>query len=184
MHPKDHVIKKETLAKCLNSVYMNPHHVCQSSAINFKFFADIIEKKYNEQRDTINEEFFKKCVCSVIIFDSLDLLISKAEWYPKGGNKAQIVPYTIAKLFTLIPSNKDIDWKYIWTKQALYPALADELRRIAKITHKFLMNIADGGLVAVVEGDGQRFVGSLRRLDADEPLAVAAGLSLDGGAAP
>ena len=147
MHPKDHVIKKETLAKCLNYIYMNPHQVCQSSAINFKFFADIIEKKYNEQRDTINEEFFKKCVCAVIIFDSLDLLISKAEWYPKGGNKAQIVPYTIAKLFTLIPGNKDIDWKYIWTKQALYPALADELRRIAKITHKFLLNIADGGLV-------------------------------------
>lgn len=147
MHPKAQVIKKETLAKCLNSVYMNPHQVCQSSAINFKYFAEIIEAKYNDQRDTINEEFFKKCVCSVIIFDNLDLMISKAPWYPKGGNKAQIVPYTIARLFTLIPSNKDIDWKYIWQKQTLYPALADELMRIAYITHKFLLNIADGGLV-------------------------------------
>jgi len=147
MHPKAQVIKKETLAKCLNSVYMNPHQVCQSSAINFKYFAEIIEAKYNDQRDTINEEFFKKCVCSVIIFDNLDLMISKASWYPKGGNKAQIVPYTIARLFTLIPSNKDIDWKYIWQKQTLYPALADELMRIAYITHEFLLNIADGGLV-------------------------------------
>lgn len=33
MHPKTQVIKKEKLAKCLNSVYMNPHQVCQSSAI-------------------------------------------------------------------------------------------------------------------------------------------------------
>lgn len=147
MHPKNQVIKKETLAKCLNSVYMNPHQVCQSSAINFKYFADIIEEKYNNQRDTINEEFFKKCVCSVIMFESLDLLISKESWYPKGGNKAQIVPYTIAKLFTLIPKNKDIDWRYIWMKQALYPALSDELRRIAYIAHLYLLNVADGGLV-------------------------------------
>lgn len=93
---------------------MNPHQVCQSSAINFNRFAGVIEKIYDENRDSINEDFFRKCVSSVILFDTLDGLISKASWYPKGGNKAQIVPYTIAKLMTLIPKGKDIDWRYIW----------------------------------------------------------------------
>ena len=146
-NPKQQVIKKEKLAKCLNTLYMNPNQVCQSSAINFSKFADVIEKMYDESRESINEEFFKKCVCSVIIFDQLDTLINKAEWYPKGGNKAQIVPYTISKLMTLIPKDRDLDWKTIWLKQSMYPALADELLRLAEITHNFLEEEAQGGLV-------------------------------------
>lgn len=140
-------MKKEKLAKCLNSIYMNPNQVCQSSAINFSKFSTIIDDLYENHRDDINEEFFKKAICSVIIFDNLDSLIGKASWYPKGGNKAQITPYTIAKLMTLIPKNKDIDWKTIWQKQTLYQELAEELLRIAYLTHNFLMEQAHGGLV-------------------------------------
>ena len=146
-NPKKQVIKKERLAKCLNTIYKNPYQVCQSSAINFSKFADVIEKMYDESRESINEEFFKKCVCSVIIFDQLDSLINKADWYPKGGNKAQIVPYTISKLMTLIPQGRDLDWKTIWLKQSIYPALADELLKLAEVTHHFLENQAQGGLV-------------------------------------
>ena len=93
---------------------MNPHQVCQSSAINFTRFADFVDDMYENHRDDINEEFFKKCVCSVIMFDTLDKLINKASWYPTGGNKAQIVPYTISKLMKIIPKEKDIDWISIW----------------------------------------------------------------------
>lgn len=150
MHPKNQVIKKEKLAKCYNTILMNPHQVCQSSAINFNRFAGVIEKIYDENRDSINEDFFRKCVSSVILFDTLDGLISKASWYPKGGNKAQIVPYTIAKLMTLIPKGKDIDWRYIWQKQTLYPELVEELLRLAYCTHNFLMDQANGGIVRTI----------------------------------
>nr|WP_297061461.1 AIPR family protein [Prevotella sp.] len=146
-NPKRQVVKKEKLAKCLNSIYMNPNQVCQSSAINFSKFSTIIDDLYENHRDDINEEFFKKAICSVIIFDNLDSRIGKASWYPKGGNKAQITPYTIAKLMTLIPKNRDIDWKTIWQKQTLYKELAEELLRIAYLTHNFLMEQAHGGLV-------------------------------------
>ena len=59
------------------------------------------------------------------IFDKLDKLISKEEWYPKGGNKAQITPYTISKLMTLLPKGSDLDWISIWNKQTLYPAVSN-----------------------------------------------------------
>lgn len=150
MHPKNQVIKKEKLAKCYNAILMNPHQVCQSSAINFNHFAGIIEKIYDEDRDSINEAFFQKCVSSVILFDTLDSMIGKASWYPKGGNKAQIVPYTIAKLITLIPKGVDLDWHYIWQKQTLYPELAEELMRLAYCTHNFLMEQANGGIVRTI----------------------------------
>lgn len=150
MHPKSQVIKKEKLAKCLNTIYMNPHQVCQSSAINFSRFAVIVEKMYEESRDSINDEFFKKAVCSVIIFDTLDSQIGKSSWYPKGGNKAQITPYSISKLMTLIPKGKDLDWRSIWQKQTLYPELLAELLKIAYCAHKFLMKQADGGIVRTI----------------------------------
>lgn len=150
MHPKNQVIKKEKLAKCYNAILMNPNQVCQSSAINFNRFASVIERIYEEQRDSINEDFFKKCVSSVILFDSLDNLVGKASWYPKGGNKAQIVPYTISKLMTLIPKDRDLDWHYIWQKQSLYPELAEELLKLAYVTHTFLMDQANGGIVRTI----------------------------------
>lgn len=150
MHPKHQVVKKEKLAKCYNAILMNPHQVCQSSAINFKYFASVIEQIYEKQRDSINEYFFKKCVSSVILFDSLDSLVGKASWYPKGGNKAQIVPYTISKLMTLIPKDRDLDWHYIWQKQSLYPELAEELLKLAYLTHNFLMKQANGGIVRTI----------------------------------
>lgn len=149
-NPKRQVVKKEKLAKCLNTIYMNPNQVCQSSAINFSRFATVIDKMYEERRDDINEEFFKKSIDSVIIFDTLDAMIGKASWYPKGGNKAQITPYTISKLMMLIPKDKDLDWKTIWQKQTLYPALAEELIKLAYVTHKFLMDEASGGLVRTI----------------------------------
>lgn len=146
-HPKNQVIKKEKFAKCLNTIMMNPHQVCQSSAINFSKFADYVEKLYDESKESINEQFFKKGVCSVIMFDELDVMVNKAPWYPKGGDKAQIVPYTIAKLMSLIPAKYDLDWKTIWNKQTMYPALANELIKLAKVTQEFLIEQAGGGLV-------------------------------------
>ena len=146
-NPKDQLITKEKLAKCYNAILMHPDQVCKSSADNFKIFAPFIDGIYENDRDSINDEFFKKCVCSIIIFDKLDKLISKEEWYPKGGNKAQITPYTISKLMTLLPKGSDIDWVSIWNKQTLYPALATELLRLAYFTHCYLEKKADGGLV-------------------------------------
>ncbi len=149
-NPKRQVIKKEKLAKCVNTIYMNPNQVCQSSAINFNHFADKINDIYDNHKDEINEIFFKKSIDSVIIFDTLDNMISKASWYPKGGNKAQITPYTISKLMSIISKDKDIDWKTIWQKQTLYPALASELIKLAYVTHNFLLKEANGGLVRTI----------------------------------
>ena len=147
MHPKNQVIKKEKLAKCLNSIEMMPNDVCQSSAINFSRFANRIEDIYDKDRDNINDDFFRKSVCSVIIFDSLDSRINKSAWYPKGGDKAQIVPYSISKLMSLIPKGKDINWRAIWQKQAMYSELTEELLKIAYVTQNFFKEKTNGGLV-------------------------------------
>lgn len=143
--PKNQVVKKEKLAKCLNTIYMNPHVVCAGSANNMKAFAGVISEIYEKSKESINEFFFKKAIASVILFDDVDRLVNKASWYPKGGNKAQIVPYTIAKLIAALPDNKDLDWKRIWNKQMLYPELVHQIEIIAKEAHEFLLD--SGGAI-------------------------------------
>lgn len=136
--PKHQVVKKEKLAKCLNAVYMNPHTVCEGSANNMKAFANTIESIYEQSKDNINEVFFKRAIGAVILFDTADRIVNKAPWYPRGGNKAQIVPYTIAKIIHSIPKGYEIDWRTIWQKQMLYPALVHQIEIVAEQTHRYL----------------------------------------------
>lgn len=144
--PKHQVVKKEKLAKCLNAVYMNPHTVCEGSANNMKAFANTIESIYEQSKDNINEVFFKRAIGAVILFDTADRIVNKAPWYPRGGNKAQIVPYTIAKIIHSIPKGYEIDWRTIWQKQMLYPALVRQIEIVAEQTHRYLCD-SDGVIV-------------------------------------
>lgn len=137
--PKKQVVKKEKLAKCLNAINCKPSIVCSGNAYNMNAFAPSIDELWNNSKDSINEFFFKKSIASVILFDTTDKIVNDASWYPKGGNKAQIVPYTIAKLIQSIPSVLEIDWMKIWQKQLLYSELVQEIEKIAYFTHTFLL---------------------------------------------
>lgn len=144
--PKNQVVKKEKFAKCLNVLYQNPHIVCAGSAKNMKAFADVINDMYEKSKDDINEFFFRKSIAAIILFDRVDSIVNKAPWYPKGGNKAQIVPYTISKIIQLLPVKYEIDWMIIWQKQMLYSELVHQVEIIAEQAHKFLLD-SDGVIV-------------------------------------
>lgn len=145
-HPKSQMITKAKLAKCLNSVYMNPHMVCSSS--NMKSFGSIVDELWKTSKDNINEFFYHKAISSVILFDTIDKIVVKATgvWYDKGGNKAQIVPYTVAKIMSMIPKEKDLDWQLIWKYQKLYPSLMREAEIVAQETNRYIAN--SGGMIA------------------------------------
>lgn len=147
VRPKNQVIKKEKLAKCLNTIYMKPDLVCGGSANNMKSFAVTINQLCEKSKDNINEFFFIKSVASVILFDTTDRIVNKSDWYVTGGNKAQIVPYTIAKIIASLPKGKDLDWKKIWQKQMLYPELVHQIEIVAKIANDFLINKSEGVIV-------------------------------------
>lgn len=144
--PKDHVITKEKLAKCLNCVYVKPHMVCAGNAYNIKEFAVTITDMYEKSKESINEIFFEKAVAAVILFDTVDKMVNNAEWYTKGGNKAQIVPYTISKIVASLPQGKDIDWKLIWKKQMLYSELVHQIEIISQQANDFF-NEENGGVI-------------------------------------
>lgn len=145
-NPKSQLVTKAKLAKCLNSVFMNPHIVCSSS--NMKSFATIIDDLWKNSKDNVNEFFYQKAIGSIILFDTIDRIVADAtgDWYDKGGNKAQIVPYTVSKLMSLIPKDKDIDWKLIWKYQRLYTSLMRQVEIIAQETNYYIAD--SGGMIA------------------------------------
>lgn len=146
-NPKKQIIKKEKLAKCLSAFYKNPHQSCMASVKCFKLFALTIENIYDNSRERINEVFFKRCVCSIIVYDAIDEMVANATWYPKNGTKMDVVAYTIAKLMSLIPEKSDFDWIDIWNKQCVYPTMMEELRILSHETYIFLEEEAKGRFI-------------------------------------
>ena len=139
-NPKNQLIKKEKIAKCLNAVHMLPHSIITSSSNSMKVFAAHIEQMYEKSKDCVNELYFKRCVAAVILFDTTDQIVNNASWYPKGGHKAEIVPYSVAKLMSMLPDGYTLDWNYIWQKQRLPNAVIQQMELVAFNTQNFLLN--------------------------------------------
>ena len=137
-YPKNQVIKKEQLAKCMIIMQGNPYLACDISSKMMNHIAPTMDNICENSIEQINDYFFKKSVASIIIFNSVEKLIGRQPWYPKGGNRAQIVPYTIAKILNSIPSNKSIDYDLVWKGQALYPSFVHEVEIASLKTHNFL----------------------------------------------
>ena len=108
--------------------------------------APYIDGICNNHPEQINDYFFKQCISAVIIFKEVEKMVGKQPWYPTGGNRAQIVPYSIAKILSCIPSGKSIDYDLIWKNQRLYPSFVSEMEQVTHITHCFINE--SGGVIA------------------------------------
>jgi len=137
-HPKNQVVKKEQLIKCMTIIDGQPYTACDISTKMMKQIAEKITDICENSIEQINDYFFRKSITSIIIYNAVEKLVAKQAWYPKGGNRAQIVPYTIAKLLNSIPGNKTIDYDLIWKGQCLYPSFIYEVENVSLMTHQFL----------------------------------------------
>lgn len=145
VHPKNQVITKEKLGMYYNTIALLPYQVCKGGVNNMPSFAKTIIDIMGKRPDTINSYFFRKYVAVKIIYDSTDKLIASADWYPTGGYKAMYVPYTIAKIISALPKDKDIDWKLIWKNQAMYDSLVRQIEIVSKKTMDFFAKESKGG---------------------------------------
>lgn len=138
--PKKQVITKERLAKYLNAVNMRPDAVSRGANKNMVLFAELlaVELKKYPNMSSINEFFFRRCVGAAIIFEGVDAMVKKAPWYQVGGYKLNIVPYTIAKIFSMIPKGKAFNWQMLWQRQSLYPAFLEQADIVAQLVNQFI----------------------------------------------
>lgn len=145
--PKKQIINKEQLAMYITTINCKPHIVSKGKNWVMKEFGTEIGNEYKSNKAQFNEFYFKKCICAAIIFRTVDnyLEVNKDSaknptgfWYKTGGYKLNIVPYSIAKIISSVPSGYVLDWGKIWQKQALSPAFIREIEKITKITNDFI----------------------------------------------
>lgn len=148
--PKKQIINKEQLAMYYTAVfYCKPHIVSKGKNWTMKDFGATISDEFKSHKENFNEFYFERCICSAIIYRTIDAYLEKNKdsaknptgfWYKSGGYKLNIVPYTIAKILSSIPKGYTLNWKDIWTKQRLSSAFMREIEIVTRMTNDFICN--------------------------------------------
>ena len=111
-----------------------PDLVSKGAQKTFGEYAKLAGQRWDKDSDAINELYFRAAVAKAIVFRNLERLVSEQQWYQaEGGYRAQIVAYTIAKFDHLLKAKGlALDFDAIWKEQAIPPALARTLVKLAE----------------------------------------------------
>jgi hypothetical protein len=140
--PKKQIINKEQLAMYLTAIAGKPHIVSKGKNYVIKEFGEEIGRLYRSSKENFNEFYFRKCVCAAIIYRTVDNYLESNKrdpqfWYKAGGYKLNIVPYSIALIFSRIPKGQTLNWSKIWNEQALSNAFIKEIERVTPLTNSY-----------------------------------------------
>ncbi len=118
-HPKEQLIIKTDLAKIYLIFDKRPHDAIKGAQIAFNGFAQLIEKIWDNNPETINEYFFKELVAKFVIWQACKKAVYKREEFV-GNTKATLTAYTIYILQALM-DKQDLEFNYpkVWQEQAV-----------------------------------------------------------------
>ena len=106
----------------------DPHIAVRGQEAMFKYFADKIQPRWEDNQFTFNNDFFMEIVAKQIMFRDGRILVMKHI----SGNKIQpILAYTLFMINALSTHSlsKSIDFKKIWKNQGLDDLLASEFEK-------------------------------------------------------
>lgn len=143
--PKKQIVNKEQLAVYLTTIAGKPHVVSKGKNYVIKEFGEEIGRLYRSSKENFNEFFYRKCICAAIIYRTVDNYLESNKrnpdfWYKPGGYKLNIVPYSIALIFSRVPKGMTVNWAKIWAGQAISPAFQREIERVTPLTNNYLCN--------------------------------------------
>ena len=143
-YPKKQVISKTDLAKFLNVWRKKPDTVSKGAQKNFADFASFIGDEWNRRSDDFNEMYYRETVAKVIVFKSVEQLVTEQPWY-QGGYRANVVAYTIAKLAHDVDQRgESINFDRIWRVQGISPRLREALTIGAEAVHEVIVDSPEG----------------------------------------
>tara|TARA_Y100000589_G_scaffold329548_1_gene376458 strand:- start:12 stop:2090 length:2079 start_codon:yes stop_codon:yes gene_type:complete len=147
INPRSQLVKKTELAIVMNTFRGFPNIVSKGADKSFVKFSNEIKKSWNEDEEKnlkFNEQYFKSAMCRVLIFRSLQKLVSSQDWY-EGGYRRNIVTYAISKLQMILSSKgKRINYQKIWLQQYIPKEMEEYLIYISKKALIHLVNTPPG----------------------------------------
>lgn len=139
-HPRSQLFSKTDLAKFLNVWEMKPDQVSLGAQKNFANFARWVDERWNHNELDFNEGFYRESVAKAIVFRKTEKIVSNQPWY-EGGYRANIVAYGIAKLaLDVSKMKKSVDFKQIWNRQGISPAMEEAIALVARDVHDTLVD--------------------------------------------
>lgn len=150
-YPSQQMINKTELGKYDSTWNEKPNWVSLGAQKNFTKFASQFESKNpdiseSEYWDLISpkyaDAYFKNIVAVSIIWTEMEKVVdvAKNSWY-QGGYRANIVTYTIAKLFhEARKAGEEIDLDVIWNKQEVPSELSVYLDKLAANIQSVILN--------------------------------------------
>lgn len=129
VNPKSQMFTKIDFAKYINLYRMKPDVASKGSQKNFLDFAKWINDEWDKSDTQFNESFFKQSVACAILFKSTDRIVKNLK-ICETGYKANVIYYSIAKMFSMIEeqgNDRKFNFKAVWQKQAISQATADQL---------------------------------------------------------
>ncbi|WP_048746387.1 AIPR family protein [Paenibacillus sp. P22] len=143
-NPKSQMLDKTFLSKSENAWLQRPDTVSKGAQYSFVAFADHITWWLEKDVLAITETYFRDAVARVILFKTVEKLISNAEWYDNGF-RAQTVAYTISYLSYIVEkSGHHFNFNRIWEEQSTSKQLDEILNVIAKAVYIVITNPPPG----------------------------------------
>ena len=174
MYPRQQLITKTDLALSENCWECLPHEVSKGAQANFKVFAEGIDKQWQQDDSSFNEQYYEEACARLLIQRGLRTLVMAADWY--AGYPANITAYTIAWAAHTLKQQQDLlDFARIWRSQRCPAQLEQLLTSAAKRVNTFLQ--ASQGNVTTYSKNSRTFSSLLEKegmLDCSElkPLMV------------
>lgn len=150
-YPSDQMINKTELGKFDSTWKEKPHWVSLGAQKNFTKFANQFESKSDELSDSeywesispqYADSYFRNIVAVAIIWAEMEKIVdsAKTSWY-QGGYRANIVTYTISKLFHEARDlGKEIDLEAIWNRQEVPSGIALYLEDLAQLIQSVILS--------------------------------------------
>lgn len=141
-YPSDQMINKTELGKFDSTWNEKPNWTSLGAQKNFTKFASQFESKNTELSESeywdlispkYSDNYFKNIVAVAILWFAMEKIVDSARgsWY-QGGYRANIVTYTISKLFhEARVQDKEIDLEGIWMRQEIPHELSLYLEDLA-----------------------------------------------------
>lgn len=143
-NPKNQLVDKTFLSKSENAWLQKPNIVSKGAQYSFVSFAQNITDRLEKDKLAITESYFKDVVSRVILFRTVEKMVSNSEWYD-GGFRAQTVAYTISCLSYLVKETGEfLNFNLIWQEQKLPKILIEILETISQYVYNEITNPPQG----------------------------------------
>jgi len=150
-HPKDRVITKTDLAKCVLAWDRQPWLVARGGQKCFTAFAQSYHVKPIKTDEAaaveVTQERFQELVGKVIVFRTVHHLI-RSDREAFTSNQINIATYTVA--YISYRARGDLDWKMIWKNQGVSSEFQSLMKDFARRVSRFLDGAAQGRLASEV----------------------------------